>query len=630
VRLSLPAYATIAAGFCVAAAGVVAAAHRPLTALTLLAAAGLAAELLEEPEGSRLRDPLGTGVFRVASGVDIAAVIILGPWRGALVAGAACLLARAVRGSLRTAAFQASAFALASAAAGYAFRLGGGHPGHLTLPDDVVPLVALAVAYVIVSRGLLELLGGGEVFRPDFTAAAAETGLGTILAIFALNRPWNVLAVVPVALAVTHAHARARRSRRETLHALETFANIVDERDASTYRHSLRVAAYVDSLARALGLPYSEIDRLRWAGRLLDLGKVSVDAAVLRKPGKLRPLEWAAMARHPRLSARLLQRFEFSSREARAVELHHERFDGRGYYGVPGDEVPLASHILIVADSYDAMRSDRPYRPGLSVDQALAEIEQNIGTQFHPAVAKAFIAVQRGQDPYSALTPDERDELRNAATPHRLPSVPGARDLKERPELVALGGLVVVLGGVGLGQPSIAVAGGIVAATGLFLRAWVRLRATRLRAAIAASLAGDERAVVFGRLADRLGNAARCSWIGLVSWEEDGLGGSLELSRGEAPSDQALMSWLVREAESQAELLTSPGHELAGAEGVYVALPLRRENSALVGFVVLHTPRALQQHVRAALAESLDSIGLALAERPPDDSAESAPSAAAV
>ena len=131
---------------CVCGAG------RPLTALALFGAAALASELLEEPESARIREPVGPGVFRVASGVDLAAVIVLGPWRGALVAGPAALLARVVRGSWRQAAFQASAFALASAAAGYAFALGGGHAGHLALPDDLVPLTALALVYLIVSR----------------------------------------------------------------------------------------------------------------------------------------------------------------------------------------------------------------------------------------------------------------------------------------------------------------------------------------------------------------------------------------------------------------------------------------------------------------------------------------------
>src|SRR5881398_3289979 len=308
----------------VTVAGAIAATQRPLTALALLGAAALAAELLEEPENARLREPVGPGVFRVASGVDLAAVIVLGPWRGALVAGAAALIARLVRGSLRLGAFEASAFTLAALAAGYAFAVGGGHSGRLTLPDDLVPLAALALVYLVVSRGLLELVGGGEAVRPDFRAAAAEAGLGAVLALFALHHPWNVLAVIPIALAVNQAHARVRRSRHETLHALETFANIVDERDPYTYRHSIRVTGYVDTLARALGFPYSDIDRLRWAARLHDLGKVAVDSSVLAKVGKLTPAQWDTVWRAPRLSARLLRRFELSAAEARTVEFHRE------------------------------------------------------------------------------------------------------------------------------------------------------------------------------------------------------------------------------------------------------------------------------------------------------------------
>ncbi len=615
MRLSVLAYATIAAGLGVAVAGAYAAVGKPLTALALLGAAALAAELLEEPEGGRVRAPVGPGVFRVASGVDIAAVIVLGPWRGALVAGAAALLARLVRGPWRLALFQASAFALAALAAGYAFVLGGGTPGELSFPDDLVPLTLLAVAYLIVSRGLLQVVGDLEVLQPDFPAAAAEAGLGAVIALCAIGHPWDAVVVIPVAFAVNEAHARVRRSRLETLHALETFANIVDERDPYTYRHSLRVAGHVDSLARALGLPYSDIDRLRLAARLHDLGKVAVDAAVLGKSGKLTPVEWGAVWRAPRLSARLLRRFEVSASEARAVEYHRERFDGKGYYAIPPGDQPLAAHFLVVADSFDAMTSDRPYRPGLSKDEALAEIERNIGTQFHPSVAKAFVAQQRGEDPYAALTHEEQEQLRGAALPYRIPDIRRTRDLRERPELVALGGLVAGLAGVGLDEPWLAAAGAFVTCAGLVLHAWVRLRANRLARALATALAADDRSLVFEDLAGVLESATKGDWVALVGWREDGLGGFVEVSRGETRHERALMSWLLREADAHDELLTAHGHELGG-DGAYVALPLRRENSALTGFLVLHSPHALQRAVRTALAGSLDAIGLALAAQP--------------
>jgi HD-GYP domain-containing protein (c-di-GMP phosphodiesterase class II) len=615
VRLSLLAYLTVAAGIGACVAGGLAAAGGPLTALALFGAAALAAELLEEPENARVREPLGPGVFRVASGVDIAAVIVLGPWRGALVAGGAAFLARLMRGPLALGAFQASAFALASLASGYAFELGGGRIGHLALPDDLVPLTVLALAYLLVSRGLLQVVGGLEVLQPDFAAAAAEAGLGAILALFALGHPWNVLAVLPVALAVNQAHARVRRSRQETLHALETFANIVDERDPHTYRHSLRVAAYVDELARALRLPYSDIDRLRWAARLHDLGKVAVDAAVLAKNRKLTPKEWGDVWRAPRLSARLLRRFEVSAAEARAVEYHRERYDGRGYYGIPAEDQPLAAHFLVVADAFDAMTSDRPYRAGLSEEEALAELERNIGKQFHPAVTKAFVALRRGQDPFSALSPEEQEQVRGASAPYRVPEIRGARDLKERPELLALAGLVGGLAGVGLDQGWLVVLGVVVSVCGLMLQAWIRLRVNRLSRSLADALAEEQREQVFAHLTHVLEDVARAEWAALIEWREDGLGGTIELAHGDGPLEHVLMSWLVREAESRDELLTTSGHELGG-DGAYVALPLRRENSDLTGFVVLRMPRALRRYVSEALSASLDAIGLALAPQP--------------
>jgi hypothetical protein len=101
----------------------------------------------------------------------------------------------------------------------------------------------------------------------------------------------------------------------------------------------------------------------------------------------------------------------------------------------------------------------------------------------------------------------------------------------------------------------------------------------------------------------------------MIEWREDGLGGTIELAHGDGPLEHVLMSWLVREAESRDELLTTSGHELGG-DGAYVALPLRRENSALTGFVVLRTPRALRRYVSDALSASLDAIGLALAPLP--------------
>ena len=508
-----------------------------LTSLALFLAAVILVELVEESDHERSRSPIHLERFRLASAVHIAALIVLGPWAGALVAGVGVAAGRLFRGtSLRGLLFDSGAAAVSACAGGIAFVLAGGDVGSLVLLDDLIPLVALSLAYLTTRTLLLDVVRARESFDPHLVASAGEAGLGATLALLAIAHPWDVVVLIPVALAVHQSQLRMRSLQRETLRALETFANIVDERDPSTHRHSLRVAGYVDGLARALRLPFSDIDRLRWAGRLHDLGKVAVDASLLRKRGSLDKEEWAAMRRYPRLSARLLQRFEFVAHQARAVELHHERMDGHGYYGLGGDDLPLAAHFLIVADSYDAMTTDRPYRPGLSQEAALMEIERNAGTQFHPAVAKAFVAVQRGFDPAKVLTPQELHEIRGASAPYRI-GLTGLGDLKERPETVAVGGLVLALAGLGFDQPWLAASGAGVAVAGLSLRAVVRMRADRAATAIQRALSGRQ---VFDRLTEAVGRLWRYDWIGHVSWDEDGLGGTTVKEAGGAAPHKPL------------------------------------------------------------------------------------------
>jgi putative nucleotidyltransferase with HDIG domain len=612
--------AVIATGFAVALVG---AFHllggvSGWTAVALFAAAMLVTELIEDADRIRSRDPSHDEPVRLASALHVAAAVMLGPWPAALLAGGSAFGVRRLRDrSLQAISFESATFTLATVACGFAFLVAGGHTGRLALLGDLGPLAALALVYLTVRTTLLQVVAAREAFQPDLMAGAGEAALGAAIALFATDRPWNLVVLVPLALVVHVAYTRLARVRRETLQALETFANIVDERDPSTYQHSIRVARSVDRLARSLGLPFSDIDRLRWAARLHDLGKVAVDASLLRKEGRLDGAEWAAMRRHPRLSARLMQRFEFAAGQARAVEFHHERYDGQGYYGIDAGALPLASHFLIVADSFDAMTTDRPFRPALSREEALEEIERNSGTQFHPTVAKAFVAVERGEDPAALLTPDELTQLRDAAIPYRLPVIPGARDLRDRPELIAIAGVTIALVAAAFQQLELVAAGGALGALGLLLYVRRRIKVARLTQAVLDALGhGSDRETAFDRLIAVLERACGAGWSALVDWEEDGLGGVISREWGsDGPHSAVLTSWLVREAESGETLLSAGGFELQH-EGAVVALPLRRENSALVGFLVLAVPRQPPAHVELALTEVSDELALALANRP--------------
>jgi hypothetical protein len=318
--------------------------------LALLAAVAIAAEALQRVDDELLPDALEGERFSLTSSIQIAAILIGGPWIAAAVAGWSVVAVAPFRhvpfGQFVR---RASALALAALAGGFALGLAGGVAGQMVLPDDMLP-VALAGLVYVTARTLLEGLANRRLALPDVISAAAAIGLGIVLAYAAIHEIWVAIALAPLLLLVERAYARIVGLRREMATALETFANIVDERDPSTYGHSVRVAAHVNELAAALGLrgPRSA-DCGGPAGCTISARSRS-DAAVIAKPGKLSPAEWGTVWRAPRLSARLLQRFRFASQQAQAVEYHRERYNGSGYYRVSSENIPLAAHFLILAD----------------------------------------------------------------------------------------------------------------------------------------------------------------------------------------------------------------------------------------------------------------------------------------
>jgi putative nucleotidyltransferase with HDIG domain len=617
---------TVAAGTAVLAAAPWMAADASVATLALLGAAVVVMELIHVPGDESSGDPGDAHSLSFSSSVHIATVLIVGPWTAAVIAAFGVLVVDRLRGSQwRWIVYNASVFALAAWAAGYVFRLAGGTPGAVDLPGDFPALAALAAAYYGMNTAFMSAIVGLESGKPlwpiaretsrdGLASGAGEAGLGIAIAFFAVREPWAIVALAPLLLALYRSYERLATLRRQTAHALETFANVVDERDASTFQHSARVADYVRDLAEALELPAADVGRLRWAGRLHDLGKIAVDAAVLRKPSRLDDDEWAAMQRHPRLSARLLRRFQLAANEARAVEYHHERFDGAGYYGVDSSDIPLAAHFLMVADSYDAMTSDRAYRRGMPPEQALAEIETNSGSQFHPAVARAFVAMQRGLDPLEVLTSEEREEIRMLL---RSRSARGALPrLDIRSELAIAGGVVVALAAVGFGVPLAAAPALAFAAIGFALNRRDDRQARRLAARLRGAL-GDTRPreETFVAVAAELSRACELRWAGLLSWKERECSGRLELqwsSAGHAPGETAVTSWIVREAESTSGLIMSGEGELE-RDCTHVAAPLRRDG-VLAGFLVLGVP-GRPQALERALREGLDELSERLLPR---------------
>jgi ribonuclease P protein subunit RPR2 len=194
---------------------------------------------------------------------------------------------------------------------------------------------------------------------------------------------------------------RARRAELEEalegvrelyVSTMTSLAQVVEAKDPTTRGHLDRTHRYGLALAERVDPELAAQPEVGYGFFLHDIGKVGVPEHVLCKPGPLDEAEWLVMREHPAIGAQIVEPIRFLAGAVDIVRSHHERWDGRGYpRGLRGTQIPLAARIFSIADSFDAMTSDRPYRAALPVEAALDEIEGGAGTQFDPDVAHAFL-----------------------------------------------------------------------------------------------------------------------------------------------------------------------------------------------------------------------------------------------
>ncbi len=210
--------------------------------------------------------------------------------------------------------------------------------------------------------------------------AAAENAAAVLLLAFPLLGPQVAYRTL----------ARAQQSARDTL---ESLVDVVEQRDPYTANHSARVANYARQiLAELSDVPYQLTATIVTAARVHDIGKVGTRDDTLYKNGPLTPEERKEVLRHAEVGATIVARTEEYRLTASIIRHHHERWDGGGYPdGISGEDIPLGARVICVADSFDAMTTDRPYRKALSADTAIEELRRGSGTQFDPMVVSAFL-----------------------------------------------------------------------------------------------------------------------------------------------------------------------------------------------------------------------------------------------
>jgi len=287
--------------------------------------------------------------------------------------------------------------------ASFVYEKMGGQPGRIDLYQDILPIILMAFVYLFVNvslvtaaLSLLENQCSYIIFLSNFKWALpnyiALAPLGILLAIIYLNV--GILGVflfsIPL-LTARHSFQLYMNMRKVYFETIQALATTIEAKDPYTHGHSDRVAKYSLIIAKEMNLPEDFSDMLKYAALLHDIGKIGIPEQILNKPGKLSESEFDKVKQHSALGASIVEKIDFLAESAKYIKSHHERLNGSGYpQGLKGDEIPLGAGILAVADAFDAMTSDRPYRKAWSIEAAMAEIEKNSGIQFKAEVVHAL------------------------------------------------------------------------------------------------------------------------------------------------------------------------------------------------------------------------------------------------
>jgi putative nucleotidyltransferase with HDIG domain len=269
---------------------------------------------------------------------------------------------------------------------------------------NVMIAIVAAVVYTIINTGSLALIvspvmgiGPFEMWRANFGGLYIElitvATLGSIIPVLVRENALTVvLLVVPLLLGPHLAFKGIRQAHHESRVAMEGLANAVERRDPYTFRHSIRVTRYVRAVLDMMPyIPRPTAEAIIAAAHVHDLGKVGAQDGSLKKPSALTTEERAAIEEHPIIGAEIVSQLEVYRQSVDIVRHHHERWDGTGYPdGLAGEAIPLGARIIAVADAFDAMTSERVYRPAMPTEVALAELRKGKDTQFDPQIVDVF------------------------------------------------------------------------------------------------------------------------------------------------------------------------------------------------------------------------------------------------
>ena len=378
----------------------------------------------------------------VSYAVDFASLLLLGPNETMLVAVTSawsqCTFRMKTKNPLYRTLFSMACLAITVQASGFAYEYLGGVPG--TLANDVPglarPLVGAATMYFILNTCLIAVavsLATRQSFMsvwnqnflwsgPSYFVGAGAAAIVT-WALMTSGVWFALLAAAPLYVTYRSYKVYLGRIDDERRHVeemadlhlatIEALALAIDAKDQTAQSHIRRVQVYATSIARGLGMSDTEIQGVKTAALLHDIGKLAVPEHILSKPGPLTQEEFQKIRVHPQVGAEIISAVPFPYPVAPLILSHHERWDGKGYpQGLKGEEIPLGARILSVVDYYDALTSDRPYHKAMAPEAAMALLQQEAGRALDPQVVQMFVKM--------APEMESAAETLEASTPRRL------------------------------------------------------------------------------------------------------------------------------------------------------------------------------------------------------------------
>ena len=351
--------------------------------------------------------PTGSGIS-IGFPIDFVVILVYGPALAMLITGFSALISETVERKISwyKIIFNASQQALSAGVAGLVYQYSGGIIGFQNFFKFIFPAVLCAFIYPIINLILVNIFISLEkrikitsVWRINFKdilpSYLAEAPLGFLMAIVYVEV--GILGILLFFLPLL----MARRSfelytkmRKVYLDTIRALAAAIDAKDPYTKGHSERVAETSVALAQELNLSDKDIENIEYTALLHDIGKIGIADSILGKNSSLTNKEFDKIKEHTVMGAKIIEPVDFLKNSYKAIYHHHEKYNGKGYPdGIKSEDIPILARIIAVADAYDAMGSDRPYRKKLNKDKILKELKDQSGKQFDPKVVKALISV---------------------------------------------------------------------------------------------------------------------------------------------------------------------------------------------------------------------------------------------